>query len=63
MQTINAKRQGGFFAIGIGFALIALATAGGLTINAATTEDDQRVGEQQQVQVAATPTETTDTTQ
>ena len=42
MNTMNTKRQGGFFVVSIGVALIALAAAGGLTINAALGQDDDR---------------------
>lgn len=58
MNITNAKRQGGFFAIGLGFGLIALATAAGFTINAAVTEDEGTAAAEQQVQVAAGPTGT-----
>ena len=60
MKTVNTKRQAGFFVIGIGAVLFAIAAATGLTINAAVEQDDDRAAQEQQVQVAATTTHVTD---
>lgn len=58
MNITNAKRQGGFFAIGLAFGLIALATAAGFTVNAAVSEGEETAAAEQQVQVAAGPAQT-----
>jgi hypothetical protein len=62
VKTINAKRQGGFLAFALGFGLIALGAAAGLTIDAATSEDESKAAQEQQVQLVASPADGTSTT-